>query len=79
MGVLPSFFPCVITTLTWERVSASTEGQHGPFVCPPNCLYVPKALRSEVLRLGPCLQTHPSIQVTSKWETSSPNASGGLH
>ena len=49
--ILPS--PCVIGTLTWdieERVRAATEGQPGPSACPPNRLYVPEALRSEVLQ-----------------------------
>ena len=49
-SILPT--SCLVATLTWdieERVRAATEGQPGPSSCPSNCLFVPPALRSDVL------------------------------
>ena len=51
VNILPP--PCVVATLTWDiegRIRAATEGQASPSACPPNCLYVPEPLRSEVLQ-----------------------------
>jgi len=49
--ILPS--PCVVASLTCEieeRVRAATEGQPGPSACPTGCLFVPAALRLDVLK-----------------------------
>ncbi len=66
-SILPP--PCMVATLTWdieERVRAATVGQAGPSACPPNCLYVPVALRSEVLQWAHSnkLTCHPGSQRT---------------
>lgn len=65
--ILPS--PCVVASLTWEieeRVRNSTEGEAGPSACPPDRLYVPAALRSDVLQWAHAskFSCHPGIQRT---------------
>ena len=66
-SILPS--PCVIASLTWEveeRVRAAMEDQPGPSACPPNRLFVPQALRSDVLQWAHSskLTCHPGIRRT---------------
>ncbi len=65
--ILPS--PCVVASLTWEieeRVRAAIEGQPGPSACPTNRLFLPAALRSDVLQWAHAskLSCHPGIQRT---------------
>ncbi|CAJ1048226.1 uncharacterized protein lrfn4b [Xyrichtys novacula] len=65
--ILPT--SCLVALLTWdieEKVKAATEGQPGPSSCPSNCLFVPPALRSEVLQWAHSskLSCHPGIQRT---------------
>lgn len=66
-SILP--MSCLVATLTWdieERVRAATEGQPGPSSCPSNCLFVPPALRSDVLLWAHSskLFCHPGVQRT---------------
>lgn len=58
--------------ITWgveERVQAALEEQPGPSACPPNRLFVPRQLRSEVLQWGHSthLTCHPGIQRTREF------------
>lgn len=60
---------CLVTAVTWdieERVRAAAEGQPGPSSCPPNCLFIPPALRSEVLWWAHSskLSCHPGARQT---------------
>ncbi|TWW59252.1 Retrovirus-related Pol polyprotein from transposon opus [Takifugu flavidus] len=55
--ILPA--PCLVTSLTWEveeRVKVALENQPGPSSCPPERLFVPEGLRSDVLRTKEVLQ-----------------------
>ena len=72
--ILPS--PCVVAALTWdieEQVREATQNQPGPSTCPPNHLFVPAGLRSQVLQWGhdSHLACHPGIKRTlhllSQW------------
>uniref|UniRef100_A0A674PJ94 Uncharacterized protein n=1 Tax=Takifugu rubripes TaxID=31033 RepID=A0A674PJ94_TAKRU len=52
--ILPA--PCLVASLTWEveeRVKAALENQPGPSSCPPDRLFVPDGLRSDVLQWAP--------------------------
>ena len=65
--ILPS--SCLVATLTWEieeKVRAAAQDQPGPSACPPNHLFVPPDLRSEVLQWAHSTQLtcHPGIQRT---------------
>lgn len=65
--ILPS--TTLVAPLTWEveeRVKAALEDQPSPSSCPPNRLFVPSALRSDVLQWAHCsrLTCHPGIQRT---------------
>ena len=60
---------CLVAAVTWdieERVRAAAEGQPGPSSCPTNCLFVPPALRSEVLQWAHSskLSCHPGARRT---------------
>lgn len=60
---------CLVASVTWEieeRVRAATEDQPGPSSCPPDRLFVPAHLRSDVLQWGHAsrLTCHPGIQRT---------------
>uniref|UniRef100_A0A8D3E3V3 Gypsy retrotransposon integrase-like protein 1 n=1 Tax=Scophthalmus maximus TaxID=52904 RepID=A0A8D3E3V3_SCOMX len=66
-SILP--VPCRLAVLTWgieEQVRLATEGQPGPSACPPNRLYVPPSLRSDVIQWAHAskLTCHPGIQRT---------------
>ena len=61
----------LLTALTWgveERVKAALENQPGPSTCPPDRLFVPASLRSEVLQWAHSthLTCHPGIQRTKE-------------
>ena len=61
----------LITTLTWEmeeRVRAAIQDQPIPSSCPPESLYIPSDLRSEVLLWAHSskLTCHPGIQRTKE-------------
>lgn len=58
-----------VASLTWEveeRVKAALEDQPDPSSCPPDCLFVPQTLRSDVLQWAHSsrLTCHPGIQRT---------------
>lgn len=66
-SILPE--SCLVAMVTWdieERVREATEGQPGPSSCPPNRLFVPSTLRSEVLQWAHSsrLACHPGTQRT---------------
>lgn len=63
---------CFVASLTWEieeRVRAALEGQPGPSACPPDRLFVPPALCSDVLQWAHAskLTCHPGIQCTKEF------------
>ena len=65
--ILPS--SRLVATLTWEieeRVRTAAQDQPGPSACPPNRLFVPPDLRSEVLQWAHSTQLtcHPGIHRT---------------
>ncbi|XDV54467.1 hypothetical protein PO909_022751 [Leuciscus waleckii] len=60
----------VISTLIWEvesKVKTALEGVTPPPACPPNRLFVPEELRSDVIRWGHCsnVACHPGVSRTS--------------
>ncbi|XP_075894338.1 uncharacterized protein LOC142896522 [Nelusetta ayraudi] len=62
----------MLAALTWgveERVKAALENQPGPSACPPDRLFVPAALRSEVLQWAHSthLTCHPGVQRTKEF------------
>ena len=60
--ILPS--TCLVAPLTWEieeRVRTSLGGHSGPSACPPDHLFVPAALRSDVLN-GCTTPTSPATR-----------------
>ncbi|KAI2646204.1 Transposon Tf2-9 polyprotein [Labeo rohita] len=66
-----SIFPetLIVSTLTWEvetRVKTALEGVTPPVACPPNRLFVPEELRSEVIQWGHCsnVACHPGVNRT---------------
>ncbi|KAI2646233.1 Transposon Tf2-6 polyprotein [Labeo rohita] len=66
-----SIFPetLIVSTLTWEvetRVKTALEGVTPPVACPPNRLFVPEELRSEVIQWGHCsnVACHPEVNRT---------------
>ncbi|KAK9513191.1 hypothetical protein VZT92_026747 [Zoarces viviparus] len=66
-SILPA--SCQVGVLTWEierSVRSATRGQAVPSACPPNRLFVPQALRSNVLQWAHAspLTCHPGIQRT---------------
>ncbi|KAI2661364.1 Transposon Tf2-8 polyprotein [Labeo rohita] len=59
----------IVSTLTWEvdtRVKTALEGVTPPVACPPNRLFVPEELRSEVIQWGHCsnVACHPGVNRT---------------
>ncbi|KAI2662144.1 Transposon Tf2-9 polyprotein [Labeo rohita] len=59
----------IVSTLSWEVESKVRTALHGvtpPAGCPPNRLFVPESLRSEVIQWGHCsnVACHPG---TSRW------------
>lgn len=65
--ILPT--PQLVAALTWEveeRVKAALDDQPGPSACPPNRLFVPQMLRSDVIQWAhnSRLTCHPGIQRT---------------
>ena len=61
----------LVAALTWgveERVKTALENQPGPSTCPPDRLFVPTALRSEVLQWAHSthLTCHPGIRRTKE-------------
>ncbi len=59
-----------VSTLTWEvesKVKAALEGVMPPPGCPPNRLFVPEGLRSDVIQWGHCsnVACHPGVNRTS--------------
>ncbi|KAK5919575.1 hypothetical protein CgunFtcFv8_023452 [Champsocephalus gunnari] len=67
--ILPT--PQLVAALIWEveeKVNAAQQDQPGPSACPPNRLFVPQTLRSDVIQLAHYsrLTCHPGIQRT--WE-----------
>ena len=67
--ILPS--SNLIASLTWEveeRIKAALVDQPGPSACPPNRLFVPTPLRSDVLQWAHSspLTCHPGIQRTKE-------------
>lgn len=59
----------VISALVWEvesRVKAALEGVTPPVGCPPNRLFVPERLRSNVIQWGHCsnIACHPGVSRT---------------
>ncbi|KAL0203584.1 hypothetical protein M9458_001602 [Cirrhinus mrigala] len=66
-----SIFPetLIVSTLTWEvetKVKTALEGVTPPVACPPNRLFVPEELRSEVIQWGHCsnVACHPGVNRT---------------
>ena len=75
--ILPS--TCLVAPLTWEveeRVRSALVGHLGPSTCPPDRLFVPAALRSDVLQWmhNSNLTCHPELSVL---KTQSSGDSGG--
>lgn len=61
----------LVATLTWEveeKVKAALETEPGPSACPPDRLFVPQSLRSEVLQWahGSRLTCHPGASRTKE-------------
>uniref|UniRef100_A0A8C1QTJ1 Gypsy retrotransposon integrase-like protein 1 n=1 Tax=Cyprinus carpio TaxID=7962 RepID=A0A8C1QTJ1_CYPCA len=59
----------VVSTLTWEiesKVKTALEGVMPPPGCPPNRLFVPEGLRSNVIQWGHCsnVACHPGVNRT---------------
>ena len=87
--ILPA--PCLVLAVTWEieeRVRAALEDQPGPSTCPPNRLFVPQALRGDVLKWAheSHLTCHPGIQRTKDfiqqrfwWATLDEDARGYIN
>ncbi|TKS65860.1 Retrovirus-related Pol polyprotein [Collichthys lucidus] len=66
-SILPS--PCVVASLTWdveEQVREAILTQPGPCTCPPDSLFVPETLRSQVIQWGhdSRLACHPGVTRT---------------
>ncbi|XP_056094883.1 uncharacterized protein LOC130073475 [Rhinichthys klamathensis goyatoka] len=60
----------IVSTLTWEvesKVKSALEGVTPPPGCPPNRLFVPEGLRSDVIQWGHCsnVACHPGVNRTS--------------
>ncbi|KAI2667850.1 Transposon Tf2-9 polyprotein [Labeo rohita] len=60
----------ILSTLTWEvksKVKTALQGVTPPVGCPPNRLFVPEELRSEVIQWGHCsnVACHPGVSRTA--------------
>ncbi|KAI2644393.1 Transposon Tf2-6 polyprotein [Labeo rohita] len=60
----------IVSTLTWEvesKVETALQGVTPPVGCPPNRLFVPEGLRSEVIQWGHCsnVACHPGVNHTT--------------
>ncbi|KAF7644344.1 hypothetical protein LDENG_00223730, partial [Lucifuga dentata] len=65
--ILPA--ACIVGAVTWEiesEVRSALEGVQVPQGCPPNCLFVPVLLRSQVIQWGHTtkLTCHPRVERT---------------
>uniref|UniRef100_A0A8C4ZXL3 Gypsy retrotransposon integrase-like protein 1 n=1 Tax=Gadus morhua TaxID=8049 RepID=A0A8C4ZXL3_GADMO len=61
---------CLIGAARWDIetiVRTALSGESGPSTCPPNCLFVPQSVRSQVLQWGHSskLACHPGVRRTT--------------